>query len=955
MATEVEYVNYKDFVADLESTENPGVDDVTVVSNSADGPRTIPANTSALTNTATDSDLTAAASLELQTATGKKKAYANLFAKQSGLESTDGNVTALTTYVKNVAASIAPPFDATRTSENPYKAGEPVTYTDGKVYVFTTNHYGEWDANDVRLSSVSEIVENSSMESKTDTFSYTSSGIGQEWRSYAFSYSGKAGKQYRFTVASNDDTASTNVNGMYLRLKDTSNAEHDIIPMNATEWVFEGSVEYDFVAVVIKFKKILSSYTYSIECVEKGLEEVIEALAEKVDNNYETLDDKIDDVADDVSSLETDVAKIGASVNPTTISEDGKNNTYIHHSLMDIVVPGKKYKFKLPQTTWELATNSEAYPVIGFSLSYNTGGAETYVEQAMIAPGASSLSKTLESEYTLNVPSNVAGISIGLRAKSGVTVQFTLDPNMDNDIEEQIDELDGRVDGLEDGVSDLQADVTNIYKEIPRTFTEAGKNNTYINHNITDLVIPGKKYKFKLPQTSWELATNTEVYNVQGFVISYNTGGSETYVEQATIASGKDYFNKDLKSEYTINVPSDLASLKFGLRAKSGVNVEFKLELDESDEYDILHMYPRVRMLPRVGVMKRKTPYGYSANNTPKALLWVSDIHGIAANVERIEKFRKEYSSFIDDVLNTGDSVGDNLGDYSQYETMLAKGADKWLVAVGNHDVTHQGSSYKGWGAEDTIASIYEKFVGQMNVTGVQGATNKNYYYKDYTGGNGSCKAVRLIVLDSCINPSSVTASHSGVSGAETEAYYGDQLTWFQVVLADAVTNSLAVVVATHYVNATVELLSSTGFTSMSGVGNTVACTMSGDYLDAVDTFIGNGGEFVTWLAGHAHQDHIGVLDGHPNQLVIHINRGSARNDGNAESVGLYRPSGEITEATDAFNCISFDTYYKRIRMVRVGCNLDNFGRPMDMICIDYGNKKIIDPVVDAVLSAVNA
>ena len=150
MATEVEYVNYKDFVADLESTEAPGVDDVTVVSNSSDGPRTIPANTSALTNVATDSDLTADASFELQTATGKKKAPANLLAKQRGLETTNGNVTSLTTYVQNVAHSIAPAFDATRTIENPYIAGKDiVTYTDGFLYVFKNDHYGAWNAGDV--------------------------------------------------------------------------------------------------------------------------------------------------------------------------------------------------------------------------------------------------------------------------------------------------------------------------------------------------------------------------------------------------------------------------------------------------------------------------------------------------------------------------------------------------------------------------------------------------------------------------------------------------------------------------------------------------------------------------------------------------------------------------------------------------------------------------------------
>jgi hypothetical protein len=73
MATEIEYVNYKDFVAGLETTENPGVDDVTVVSNETDGPRVAPANTSALSNAATVSDVAAGNAVELQTSEGKKK------------------------------------------------------------------------------------------------------------------------------------------------------------------------------------------------------------------------------------------------------------------------------------------------------------------------------------------------------------------------------------------------------------------------------------------------------------------------------------------------------------------------------------------------------------------------------------------------------------------------------------------------------------------------------------------------------------------------------------------------------------------------------------------------------------------------------------------------------------------------------------------------------------------
>lgn len=150
MATEVEYVNYKDFVADLESTENPGVDDVTVVSNGTDGPRTVPANTSALTNTATDSDLTDAASFELQTATGKKKVPANLLAKQSAFETTNGNVTALTTYAQNVSASVAPEY----VPANGAKVGKLYMY-EGVLSLCKENASGAWDGSKFVTGSLS--------------------------------------------------------------------------------------------------------------------------------------------------------------------------------------------------------------------------------------------------------------------------------------------------------------------------------------------------------------------------------------------------------------------------------------------------------------------------------------------------------------------------------------------------------------------------------------------------------------------------------------------------------------------------------------------------------------------------------------------------------------------------------------------------------------------------------
>lgn len=105
-----------------------------------------------LTQTATDADLVEGNYFGVDTPSVTKKVPANLLAKQSALETTNGNVTALTTYAQSVAHSIAPEFDPTRDSEHAYPAGYSVTYTDGKVYTFKVDHFGAWDAADVTES-----------------------------------------------------------------------------------------------------------------------------------------------------------------------------------------------------------------------------------------------------------------------------------------------------------------------------------------------------------------------------------------------------------------------------------------------------------------------------------------------------------------------------------------------------------------------------------------------------------------------------------------------------------------------------------------------------------------------------------------------------------------------------------------------------------------------------------
>lgn len=57
--------------------------------------------------------------------------------------------------IDNLIGSIAPIFEPTRTSENPYKAGQSVTY-EGKTYTFKVDHYGAWSAADAERSYIND-------------------------------------------------------------------------------------------------------------------------------------------------------------------------------------------------------------------------------------------------------------------------------------------------------------------------------------------------------------------------------------------------------------------------------------------------------------------------------------------------------------------------------------------------------------------------------------------------------------------------------------------------------------------------------------------------------------------------------------------------------------------------------------------------------------------------------
>ena len=410
-----------------------------------------------------------------------------------------------------------------------------------------------------------------------------------------------------------------------------------------------------------------------------------------------------------------------------------------------------------------------------------------------------------------------------------------------------------------------------------------------------------------------------------------------------------EYFLFGFSSIFGANLPPDWVAYEgFDDNILSNKVNSIQETINKADS--IFAFNPDYIYAPKIATLKKKTPYGYSPTNSPLVLLWFSDLHGNIGNLKRIIEWKNKYSGYIDDILNTGDTITDNLSTYNaDFTKYLAAGGDKILIALGNHDVCAKdyANIYKGWSgvSSETPKTIYNKYIGKLNIPGIVKPSNaeidgKNYYYKDYNDLGISGSGIRLIVLDSTINKQAIISSTSGASTLSAEQYQQNQETWFRTVLNDAKEKGFSVICAHHFNAKATEFTSDSGFVNRANKLNPIEAEKTpGTWLDKVDSFINSGGDFICWICGHTHQDYLSIIDNHPNQIQITITS-SYTKQANAENTEPARIDG--TKTQDAFNLISFDTYYKRIRLLRIGSNFDNFGHKLDMMCIDYKNKKIL-------------
>ena len=143
MATEQEFVNYKDFVESLDSVD-PSAGDKTVLNVGGTGPKSSVFSAIAAFVHNTFAAFVNALTAKTSFASGDKIPVVNGSTATAMAASKLLELTAQNTLAGNVAQA----FDPTRDEENPYLAGESVIY-EGKKYTFKVDHYGAWNAADV--------------------------------------------------------------------------------------------------------------------------------------------------------------------------------------------------------------------------------------------------------------------------------------------------------------------------------------------------------------------------------------------------------------------------------------------------------------------------------------------------------------------------------------------------------------------------------------------------------------------------------------------------------------------------------------------------------------------------------------------------------------------------------------------------------------------------------------
>lgn len=306
-----------------------------------------------------------------------------------------------------------------------------------------------------------------------------------------------------------------------------------------------------------------------------------------------------------------------------------------------------------------------------------------------------------------------------------------------------------------------------------------------------------------------------------------------------------------------------------------------------------------------------------------KVFVLVSDLHKAATNFQRVCDVAKAIGA--DAILNGGDFVN-SLGteSLSWFNDIVNAQTIPVLSILGNHEGWSSTNPLVWQDAEDNYNLLMPTVVSQADVVQPPDASTlfKCYYYKDF--GN-----IRIICID-------------GIDYNMTNAHHWDatQLSWFQSVLADAITNSKKVIVFNHYpYDKTMVTQKTEAWNSWDTYLNNYRLFddlyTPASAVAAVKDFIDNGGVFVGWLTGHMHRDLSVTINDDVRQYMMTTASGSYAKHTDSASFS------DISERQyDCFTLVGVDTTHGFIKFLRCGLDEDSTLAKRKPYTWDYINRR---------------
>ena len=365
------------------------------------------------------------------------------------------------------------------------------------------------------------------------------------------------------------------------------------------------------------------------------------------------------------------------------------------------------------------------------------------------------------------------------------------------------------------------------------------------------------------------------------------------------------------------------------------------------DKGDILYLHPKETIEPILSTFKwAVSDINYNKGEQVNfTLLWFSDLHSIWRRLLRISTFYKEYEEYIDDVICTGDA----FHKYESFDAWGKNGGASFINVVGNHECfgpqRNDGTKIiPGWtspaySSKECYEMFYKPFLHETHLVITE---NKCYFYKDYSAFN-----IRIIGIDGYHwkeKPMYIDKTPIEVYPDGDVVDRGEQQKWFKKTLAEAKDKGMHVICLVHQPAKHIPEYR-TGFQCLEPFTYNTTAKAFYEWHQDVQDFIDEGGHFITWFCGHHHDDRFGVIESYPDQLQICIDTaGSKRQQGTRwDRTGRFdRIENSVND--DLFNIVSVNIFSKRIMLYRIGCNFDKFGRRIESLCYDYGEKKLIYP-----------